>query len=132
MRPNEPFERRDADGGYGDRPQQPQQRQRRERDYADDARPFDEWVVEEQMQYEYEMEGAGESRGATLRGEKASRRRRRRRRRRGGERRRPAGRARALGPGRGVGIEQGVRRVGRYAVMRTKDLHCTRDSYVFS
>ena len=31
-------------------------------DYADDARPFDEWVVEEQMQYEYEMEGAGESR----------------------------------------------------------------------
>ena len=71
VRPNEPFERRDADGGYGDRPQQPRQRERRERDYADDARPLDEWVVEEQMQYEYEMEGAGESRERYAAGRKS-------------------------------------------------------------
>ena len=131
VRPNEPFERRDADGGYGDRPQQPQQRQRRERDYADDARPFDEWVVEEQMGHEYEDGGRGREPGATLRAKsvasppppppeawgKAAP---------------PRGTRARAGTGQGVGIEQGVRRVGRYAVMRTKDLHCTRDSYVFS
>jgi hypothetical protein len=71
VRPNEPFERRDADGGYGDRPQ-PRQRQQRERDYANYARPFDEWVVEEQRQYEYEMESAGvESRERYAAGQKS-------------------------------------------------------------
>jgi len=68
VRPNEPFERRDADGGYGDRPQPRVPRQQRERDYA---RPFDEWVVEEQRQYEYEMEGAIESRERYAAGQKS-------------------------------------------------------------
>jgi sporulation protein YlmC with PRC-barrel domain len=68
VRPNEPFERRDADGGYGDRPQPRQRQQQRERDYA---RPFDEWVVEEQRQYEYETEGAIENREGYAAGRKS-------------------------------------------------------------
>lgn len=57
VRPNEVYERRDADGGYGDRPAPaPIREQRQTR--------FDEWVVEEQRQYEYEYEGAGENRAA--------------------------------------------------------------------
>ena len=57
VRPNEAYERRDADGGYGDRPAPaPIREQRQTR--------FDEWVVEEQRQYEYEYENAGENRAA--------------------------------------------------------------------
>lgn len=57
VRPNEAYERRDADGGYGDRPAPaPTREQRQTR--------FDDWVVEEQRQYEYEYEGAGGNRAA--------------------------------------------------------------------
>ena len=87
VRPNRPYERRDADGGYGDAPS---------------ARPrFEDWTEPDprrkEYEYEYEYEtmdagsgGAyGRARAAVVEGEGRCLRRRRRRRRRGDARRRP-------------------------------------------
>ena len=66
VRPNAVYERRDADGGYGDRPAVARQPSR-------STRPFDDWVEEDPMQYAYEYEYAGDAEGET-RGAAAERR----------------------------------------------------------
>ena len=62
IRRSEPFERRDADGGYGEQPQQTQQQQSQTQTQTQQQMAFNDWVVREQRVREMEM--VGENRAA--------------------------------------------------------------------
>jgi len=56
VRPNQPFERRDADGGYGERPPPQRQRQQQSMEQPGGGRAIGDWMVREERRREMEME----------------------------------------------------------------------------